>query len=694
LIYSSRGCQRWSLCFCELALTVRAGLMARRSTKRASVKADEPVSKRGQRAVRAKPLTNSVARSSPDLVQERLAVLAELVPGVVREGRINIEALRTVFDEVVDTRPDRYSFTWAGKRDAIQLLQMPSRATLSPCPNESVRFDWSANLFIEGENLEVLKLLYKPYFGQVKVIYLDPPYNTGNDFVYRDNYADPLESYLTLTGQRDAAGNVLTSNPETSGRYHSAWLSMMYPRLFIARQLLADDGVVFVSIDDHEVHNLRLLMNEVFGEENFVGQVTILTNPKGRGLREHFARSHDYLLVYTRTELEDDLSIMKSEEEVATQYSESDERGQFRYLELRNTHRQFGRFNRPNLYYPLYAEPIDGSVWLKAAAGRVEVHPHWDDGFEGCWAWGKEKVSRDRELLAGRKVGKRWKVFRKSYATDEAGGTVRKKLKTIWTEPEYQTERGQATFDELIPGRVFQSPKPVALINTALLLVNDPDAIVLDFFAGSGTTGQAVLELNREDGGNRRFILVQLPEPTPDRSEARKAGFETIADICKERIRRVIAKLEKERDGKLELQDQSAEDFGFRVFKLAESNYRPWTGVKDKDPDAYVEQMAMFADPLIPGWKPENVIWEVALKEGYALTSRIEKVMGSGRNTVWRVTDSDKEQSFLISLTNRLTASAIEALGLNKDDLFVCRDYALDDEAAANLALQLQLKTI
>jgi adenine-specific DNA-methyltransferase len=648
-------------------------------------------SKKSQaRSRKGQPLGGSL----PDMAAERLGWIAGLIPEAVSDGKVSFDKLKTVLGADLDERPEGYNLSWTGKRDAIQLLQMPSRAALVPVTDRSVRFEDSQNLIIEGENLETLKLLYKAYFGQVKVVYIDPPYNTGKDFVYRDNFIDPLETYLRLTGQTDAEGNALTSNPETSGRYHSAWLSMMYPRLFLARQLLADDGVIFVSIDDNEVHNLRMVMNEVFGEENFVAQITILTNPKGRGLREHFAVSHDYLLVYTRTELPDELSITKTDEEVAAQYPERDKDGHYRLLELRNTHRQFGRFNRPNLYYPLYVDPKERSVWLVPAKGRIEVRPDWDDGFEGCWAWGKPKVGRDTTSLMGRFVNGRWKVYRKSYSTQEGGSIVRRKLKTIWTDKEFQTEHGQAEFDKLIPGRVFQSPKPVDLIKTCLELMNDPEAFVLDFFAGSGTSAQAVLQLNREDGGNRRFILVQLPEPTPAGSNAREAGFATIADICEERVRRVLASMTKGTK-QVKLQERGlSEDLGFRTFRLVESHFKRWRGVSSKDPEEYAKQVAMFTDPLVPDADDVDVIWEVCLREGLAPASTIERLPAVKSNTVYRVTDAYKNQTLLICLDKEIKKSTIERLALTSADVFICRDAGLTDELAANLALQCTLKTV
>lgn len=633
-----------------------------------------------------------VAREVPAVAPSRAELLRDVAPEAFVEGKIDFDRLRRTLGQDLEGLAERYSFGWAGKGDALRLLRLPGRGTLAADREQSVNFDSTANVFVEGDNLEVLRLLLRSYFGRVKMIYIDPPYNTGGDRVYQDSFADPIESYLRFTGQKDEAGNLLTSNPETSGRYHSAWLTMLYPRLFLARQLLRDDGVIFVSIDDHEVHNLRLIMNEVFGEENFVAQVTIQTNPKGRVLGEHFALTHDYLLVYTRTALDDELGIAKTEQEIHSQYRDGeDERGPYRLLELRNTHRQFGRFNRPNLFYPLFVNPGDGSVSLEPRDGQ-EVLPLWDDGFEGCWSWGTAKVEREHDRLVAKQVSGRWKVFRKAYPTDDEGAIVRKKLKTIWTEREYSTEKGQEAFDELIPGGVFQSPKPVALIRTELQLCNDPDALVLDFFAGSGTTAQAVLEQNRDDGGRRQVLLVQLPEPTPADSAARKAGFANIADIAKERIRRAIGGMTAAPQRELAAPGAGVADLGFRVFKLTASHYRPWT---DLDAGAALDQrLALYTDPLLPGWSSDGVLWEIALKEGFSLSSIIGRLDEVAANVVYRIRDQERGQVLLVCLDERLDPATSRALKLGKADVFICRDVALTDELAANLALQCRLKTI
>jgi adenine-specific DNA-methyltransferase len=618
-----------------------------------------------------------VGRTSADLLAKRVAELRRVFPDVVAEGKIDFAKLREALGDEVDDRPERYSFTWAGKRDAIRLLQVPSRATLVPAPKESINFDSTNNVFIEGENLEVLKLLYKSYAGRVKMIYIDPPYNTGNDFIYPDNFTDPLDTYLKLTGQKDSEGNLLTSNPETSGRYHSAWLTMMYPRLFVARQMLAEDGIIFISIDDSELANLKLLMNEVLGEENFlaciVWQKKYAVSSDAKGIPP----MHDYVLAYTRSALFNPNLLPRTEKQDA-HYSnpDNDPRGPWRPDNL--TRSEY----RARDCYPI-TSPKTGNVFHppKGASWR---HPQ--DAIlkmiadNRIW-FGKDGTSRPvpKRFLSEVRQGvvvSAWWPHADAGHNDEA----KKEL--------------QALFDGESP---FDTPKPTRLVRRMLTVCTDPCAgdLVVDFFAGSCTTANAAIQQNHEDGGNRRFIMVQMPEATPEESAARQAGLNTIAEIGKERTRRVIKKLKDDSKGKLDLKDrETPEDLGFKVFKLAESNYQRWRGTDAKTGGALLAEMEKQVDPLVPGWKPMNVIYEVALKEGYSLTCGIEEVKSVAGNTIHRVTDADKGQSFLICLDDKLKAAAIKALGMKKDDLFICRDVALTDEQAANLALQCKLKTI
>jgi len=620
-----------------------------------------------------------VNKESPSIEADQVENLRELFPQVFTEGKVDFDKLREALGDEVDSRPERYSFSWAGKRDAIRLLQTPSRATLMPAKKESVNFDETNNIFIEGDNLEVLKLLYKSYFGRVKMIYIDPPYNTGNDFVYPDNFADPLDTYLKLTGQKTAEGNLLTSNPETSGRYHSAWLSMMYPRLFIARQLLGDDGVIFVSIDDSEVHNLRMVMNEIFGEENFIIQLEWQKRYTRSNNTDNFTSVIDHIVIYQKNELFSPNLFARAEEADARYANpDNDPRGPWKAIPFLNP---LSPEQRPNLNYKIKNPHTGEEILPIKKAWRSEKAVYEKYAAENRVWWGREGNAKTPNI--------------KRFLSEVRQGMTPTNL---WDhEFAGHTDMANLEIKELFNDKIFDTPKPSLLIRRMLQLATEPNDgdIILDFFAGSCSTAHAVIEQNREDSGNRRFIMVQLPEPVSPELPARKAGFDNIAEIGKERIRRVIVKLKKEKAGKLDLKNgDKAEDLGFKVFKLAESNYKPWTGPENKEPDAYAAQMAAFTDPFMPGWKPEYVLWEVAIKEGYGLNSEIIHMTGIKENSVYHVTDPDKGQRFRICLDEVLKPAAIRALALGKNDLFICRDKAMTDELVANLALQCRLKTI
>jgi adenine-specific DNA-methyltransferase len=622
----------------------------------------------------------SVALKTPDFLAEQKEKFQELFPHVFTEGKIDVEKLRAALGDAADERPERYSFTWAGKRAAMLELQKPAWGTLVPAKDESVNFDTTQNLFIEGENLEVLKLLYKSYFGRVKMIYIDPPYNTGGDFVYPDNFADPKDSYLKITGQKDAEGNLLTSNPESSGRYHSSWLSMMYPRLFLARQLLREDGVIFVSVDDHEFHNLRFLMDEIFGEENRIENF-VWKKSYGGGAKEKFAiTQHEYILLYGRNlTMIDDLWLPPDTEAEARYYKYSDnkvqKRGPYRLKPLEAT-KSMDR--RENLIFKIPAP--DGS----------EVLP------KRQWWWKKERVLKAlaNDELAFTKGPDGWSVSYKQYLRDEEGN--KRGAKPFSVIDGIYTQHGTADLNAIFgEPPVMQFPKPVALMRKFLNIGTGAgsDDLVIDFFAGSCSLAQGVIEQNQEDGGGRRFIAVQLPEPTPKDSAAWKARFRTVADIGKVRIRKVIEGREKKNEGNL-LNVVEKNGLGLRVFKLAPSNFKPWVNEPSSSPETLAKAMELFNDPLADGWKSENVIYEVTLKEGFSLTSRIEKDSTVKANKVFSVTDAEKGQSFRICLDDELKAATVKELNLKKDDLFICRDVAIDDKTAANLALQCRLKTI
>lgn len=507
-----------------------------------------------------------------DGIVRRLEELRRCFPEAFVEGKVDFERLREALGDIVEDGPERYTFSWAGRRDALRLLQMPTRATLLPCPEQSIDWDTTQNVFIEGENLETLKLLLQSYSGCVKMIYIDPPYNTGNNFIYRDNYRDSLGTYLQMTGQRDEAGNLLTSNPETSGRYHSAWLTMMYPRLFLARQLLREDGVIFVSIDDHEVHNLRMIMNEVFGEENFVALLPTVMNLKGNQDQFGFAGTHEYTLVFARDKGQAVIGgfSLLDEEEEEWRY---DDHGPYkRGANLKATGRNAPRQRRPHLWFPVYVAPDDSIGLERQSTQDVELWPV-TDGEEMSWRWSRQRFLRDRHDVIVVRNGGEIALYKKQRPS--ISDMPSRKPKSFWYKPEYSSGNGTNAVRELFGVKLFDAPpKPPVLIRDLVEIGMGMDDLIVDFFAGSCTTAQAVLELNREDGGNRRFIMVQLPEPTPEGSVAREAGFETIAEIGKERIRRVVARLKEQNQSKLNLPNREMpEDLGFRVYKLVSSNY-------------------------------------------------------------------------------------------------------------------------
>jgi len=465
---------------------------------------------------------------SMDIVAQNIEKLKEIFPDVFSEGKVDFEALEATLGEYIDRDDERYSFNWKGKARARRIAQTPSTGTLRPAPEESKEWDTTQNLYIEGDNLEVLKLLQKSYHKQVKMIYIDPPYNTGNDFVYKDNFKDNLKNYLELTGQVDAEGKKLSTNAETSGRYHSDWLNMMYPRLKLARNLLKDDGLIFISIDDNEVVNLRKICDEIFGEENLVEQV-IWKNKYGSGaLTKGFANVHEYLLVYSKTTLKNIAAPLNEEQKKA--YKLKDSKYAIRGGYLTQPLATNSKDDRPNLVYPIYHNG----------------HEIWPDKQ---WIWSKERLEaayNNDEIVINEKNGK-FSVRQKQYLRDKTGVERLGKPISIMNGPFNQ--EGTKEIKILFDKAVFDFPKPINLIKQLFSFqINDlenDDGIYLDFFAGSGSSAHALMELNSQNIGKRKFILVQLPEPTDKKSEAYKAGYKNICEISKERIRRAGEKIKE-----------------------------------------------------------------------------------------------------------------------------------------------------
>jgi adenine-specific DNA-methyltransferase len=553
---------------------------------------------------------------SLNITKEKLGQLKEILPEAFTENKIDWEKLKAALGDDIEFKNERYVLNWAGKSDAFRALQAPSTDTLVPCKEESVNFDSTGNIFIEGENLEVLKVLQKAYFGKIKMIYIDPPYNTGNDnFIYPDKFAESKEEYLGRIGDKDETGlmtreGLFRKNSKDSGHYHSNWLSMMYPRLFLARNLLRDDGVIFVSIDDNEVHNLRLLMNEVFGEENFVATF-IWEKRTNRENRKTVSVRHDYVVCYCKTQSPDSKTLKQQpmSEKALSNYKNPD-----------NDHRGLWKSD------PATAQAGHGTKrqFYVLTAPNGKQH-HLESGR--CWLYTEDVMKEaidDRRIWFGKDGNSVPRI--KTFLDEKERGLT---PESIWfAEDVSTTENSKNQLKELFEGvSVFETPKPVDLIKLAIQ-VSSNDAVILDFFAGSATTAHAVLALNREDGGNRKFICVQLPEKCDENSEAFKAGYKTIAEIGKERIRRVIKKIQEEQEGKLDLDGIAAkQDLGFKVFKLKESNFKIWRSNIETE-EELIAQMQKHLEPLDENAKTEDVLYELLIKSGVQLTAKIKEKNG------------------------------------------------------------------
>lgn len=603
--------------------------------------------------------------TTPDPTHEVVEQLRETAPQLFSEGKVDFDKLKELLGGHVEQRTERYGLSWAGKSEAFRNVQSPSIATLLPMPDDSVNWDSTENLIIEGDNLEVLKLLQKPYHGKVKMIYIDPPYNTGNEFIYPDNFREGLQDYLRYSGQISDEGIKQTTNTETSGRFHSNWLSMMYPRLFLARNLLKDDGVIFVSIDDNEMHNLRMLMDEVFGEENRI-ECFVWKKSYGGGAKERFAvTQHEYILLYARNiQAIESLWLPPDKDAEEKYYKFSDEklavRGPYRIKPLEAT-KSMDR--RDNLVYAIPAP--DGS----------EVLP------KRQWWWSKDRVFKaleDNEIVFT-KTGDGYSVSYKQYLKDEDG--KQRGAKPFSIIDGIYTQNGTSDLAECFEGTsVLQFPKPVEMLKK-LICVGDTDTkdgIILDFFAGSGTTAQAVMELNREDCGNRKSILVQLPEKTEN------PAFATIADITRERVRRVINKLNREDEGKLDLVGK--QDRGFRAFKLSSSNFKIWDAYcTPASADNLAEQLKLYADNVKLLRDQQGILYELILKTGKPLSSRVEYLEIEG-TSVYSVSDGQ----LLLCLANPIKLEVLRGMMKRRPLQILCLDTAFggDDALKTNTVLE------
>ncbi|WP_163971145.1 site-specific DNA-methyltransferase [Oceanobacillus halotolerans] len=581
-----------------------------------------------------------------NIIQENINTLKKLFPDVVSEGNIDFDQLRLLLGEEVEKDRERFDFTWNGKTEAIKFAQQQSTKTLLPKKQESVNWDQTKNLYLEGDNVEVLRLLQTSYTNKVKTIYIDPPYNTGNDIIYKNNYYQDKKTFMEENDLLDETGTPYQTNFRTNGRFHSDWLSMMYARLRLARSLLTDDGCIVIAIDHNELAHLITICDEIFGEFNRLGIVTVVHKPEGRNQEKFFATSNEYALFYSKNKENFSFNSVILDEEKLKEFDREDEKGKYKlnpYIRLGGGDHNL-RENKPNFYYPVYVSPDFAHITLTKQEGYHEVYPN-TTRQERTWKTKPEALKQlieAGEIVAERDRNDEVRIFEK-YRVDKG-----QLIKTHWVDKKYNAiNRGTKVVEDLMGMKAFDFPKSLDLIKDTLKLTTDKDSIVLDFFSGSSTTAHAVMDLNKEDNGNRRFIMVQIPEETDDKSVARKNGYNTICDIAKERIRRAGSQLQEESE------TNSNVDTGFRVFRLTDTNLKHW----DEETKDVERDLLNMIDPIKEGRSTEDVVFEILLKYGIDLSMPIEEKELQGK-TVYSVGNG----YLVICLERNLTAAFVEEL--------------------------------
>jgi len=611
------------------------------------------------------PITKLTPENNYPYQEERLKALEQAVPEAFADGKVNWDTLREVLgDELEDEGRDEYfGLNWPGKREARKRAATPSRATLVPAPGEGVNEDTTENLFIEGDNLEVLKLLQKSYAGRIKMIYIDPPYNTGNDFIYNDNFTDPLEAYLDYTGASGESGELLTTNTRTDGRFHSKWLNMMYPRLILGHQLLREDGVMFISIDDNEVHHLRILMNEIFGEncvEQYIWDVredgNMPKTPRGTVRKEH-----EYLIAGYKSLINKSLYKYKS----------------YKYADKEDWSNPDNDPRGPWMSGNMSRGSGEGSGGSKS---YTITNPQGID-FYRDWAIDKEEYDA---FLQDKRI----------YFADNGKGVPR--IKIFKNEPVESTQSsifeglqssqsGKKEIQELLRNVEFPYPKPVSLLKRIIQISTKKKDIVIDFFSGSSTTAHAVLYQNLEDNSDRKFIMIQLPEKTSE------GILNSITEIGKERIRKVIQKIEEEmllNDAKTPLfsSNKSRIDLGFKSYKYTNSNFKQWKPLLDSNIETLTPHFDTLNESLVQGWKKEDLLSEILLMEGFPLTSKPTCLEDLLQNQVYRVSAPDFcAHNLFVCLDEAIQPTTVNLLTMEKEDIFICLDSALSDELKAQV---------
>ena len=614
---------------------------------------------------------------------EKIEMQKQLTPECFEDGKINFETLRQNLGDWTQNEEDpeleHFGLFWPGKRDARKAAALPPEGTLEPVWGDGLKADGtpdkdgtndSKNVFIEGENLEVLKLLQKSYTGKIKMIYIDPPYNTGNDFVYDDNFTEPLQEYLRRTGQIDEEGKSLTTNKKSDGRFHSKWLSMMYPRLRLARNLLSDDGVIFASIDDNEIHNLRGIMNEIFGEENFICQAgwQKVYSPKNQA--RYLSNDYEYVLIYSKSIFNFQIGLLPRTEEMNKRYSDFDKdpRGPWKPGDLvASGERKGGHY--------IIKNPITGQEF------DVPSGKHWAFSEETM-----KTMLEENRIFFG-KGNNSYPSF-KQFLSEVKQGRV---PSSFFNYKDYgHTDEAKKDFIKLFgeEGRtIFETLKPVRLIQNLCRIgnLNDND-ILLDFFGGSGTTMQAIYELNLEEKTNRKFICVQIPELTNETSEAFKSGYKSIAEISKTRAKKVSQKIQ-------ELGAKT--DIGLKVVSLNNSNYKSWKNYQGLSIAALESKLSLFNEnPLRDDYTKDGLLTEIMLLEGFTLCSTISMLSELKTNEIKKITCEYSEHALLVCLDEKINKETVTKLELGDNDIFICLDSAISTEDKLRLSDKGLIKTI
>ncbi len=598
---------------------------------------------------------------SLDLTEEKKQELLHLFPEIRTEGgQIDFERLKLALGTMIDVGKERYGMNWPGKAECFRTIQTPSAGTLLPCPEESINFNTTENLLIEGDNLEVLKLMQKAYLGKIKMIYIDPPYNTGKDFIYPDNYSESLQTYLEFTNQVDSQGKKFGTNPEESGRFHSSWLNMMYPRLYLARNLLRDDGIIFISIDDNELLNLRTICNDVFGEENFIATVIWQKVFSPKNTAQHFSDDHEYILIFAKIKEIWRPELLERSEESLARYENPDNDSRGTWMS--------GALQARNFY-------SKGQYEVISPTGKVFKNPKGT-----YWRFSKERffeLDKDNRIWWGNTGDNVPRL--KRFLSEVKSGVV---PQTLWLHTDVgHTQEAKTELIEYVnfenTENVLNSVKPTRLIRKIIQISTQRDTndIVLDFFSGSAPTAHAILLQNNEDSGNRKFILVQLPEPL----NIPEKYVKTIADLGKSRVQSVIKKINNADAGQLQL--GAPQDRGFRVFKLAQSNFKPWNAQLRQDVSNLEQQLELHIEHIREERSQDDILYEILLKSGFQLTTPVEMLTLEGKQ-VYSVAGS----ALLICLEPELTMEVIRAMAAQKPERVVCLDagFAGNDQLKAN----------